>query len=73
MKTKEIKVVTAADAKKLIEIDKQRRIDRVLHGIAFQASKGRCQCHIGQTEQKPYVLAALKRKGFIIDGNLVKW
>jgi hypothetical protein len=73
MKNQEIKVVTVADAKKLIQIDKKNRIDYVLKRIGEQASKGRNQVHIGQTEQKQYVFDALKRKGFKIDGTLVKW
>jgi hypothetical protein len=73
MKTTEIKIITAADAKKMTEQNKKQRIDFVLKMIGLQAAKGRIQFSIGQTERKPYVFSALKRKGFKIDGNLVKW
>jgi hypothetical protein len=74
MKNKpEIKVVTAADAKKLIEQNKQSRINRILSDIAFQAAKGRNQVHIDIKSQKPYVYDALKKKGFKVAGTLVKW
>jgi len=74
MKKPEIKVLTAADVRKLIELNKKSMVDCVLSHIAEQAAKGRTQYGLGPDfTHKQHVITVLIEKGFIIDGNLVKW